>query len=151
MRRFMITTLIMSGVIASCYAPAAARTRVAPADEYFGRMKMSILGVGNSLRDLAAKAERQAARPENLTHDAMLAEDAVHDWEAKYPRDPWLAKDVAKLVHIYSEVGSDSGRARMHACLNWLEHRYRSHQNLIAAERVEVAFADSRLRGLSRR
>ncbi len=141
----------MSGVIASCYAPAAARTRVAPADEYFGRMKMSILGVGNSLRDLAAKAERQAARPENLTHDAMLAEDAVHDWEAKYPRDPWLAKDVAKLVHIYSEVGSDSGRARMHACLNWLEHRYRSHQNLIAAERVEVAFADLRLRGLSRR
>ena len=141
----------MSAVIASCYAPAAARTRVAPADEYFGRMKMSILGVGNTLRDLSAKAERRSASPANIAHDTMLAEDAIHDWEAKYPRDPWLARDVAKLVHIYSEVGSETGRHHMHACLSWLERRYRSHQNLIAAERVEVAFADSRLRGLSRR
>lgn len=112
---------------------------------------MSILGVGNTLRDLSAKAERRAASPENIAHNTMLAEDAIHDWEAKYPRDPWLARDVAKLVHIYSEVGSETGRHRMHACLFWLEHRYRSHQNLIAAERVEVAVADSRLRGLSRR
>ena len=31
--------------------------RVAPADEYFGRLKMSILGIRNTIRDMGLKAD----------------------------------------------------------------------------------------------
>lgn len=42
---------------------------LAPADEYFGRMRMSILG------------SRLA-----------LVDDALRDWRAHYPRDTWLPR-----------------------------------------------------------
>lgn len=135
----------MSAALASCYASSVARPKVAPADEYFGRAKMSILEIANRLRDVTARADRQAGRPVDLLHDAAMTENAIHDWEHKYPADPWLARDVAKLIHIYAELAIPSATTRMHACLAWLQVRYAGHKGLIAAERVEVAIADSHL------
>ena len=54
--------LVMSSIIAASAAPLAAsgdqtakKVAVAPADEYFGRMKMSILGIRNEIHDLTLK------------------------------------------------------------------------------------------------
>ncbi|HEY9180755.1 MAG TPA: hypothetical protein VIO32_08535, partial [Candidatus Baltobacteraceae bacterium] len=75
--------------------------RVAPADEYFGRLKMSILGIGNQLRDLALRLQYTPDKSEAILGSAAMVEDAMRDWEHKYPGDPWLAKDVYQLTSLY--------------------------------------------------
>lgn len=147
-RRVMLCSVLISAVLASCCIAVFARTRVAPADEYFGRMKMSILEIGNRLHDLSYREEHNGMAAKNVLHDAEMTEDAIRDWERKYPADPWLARDVAGLVHVYAKLPVGAARSRAHLCLYWLERRYASRRALIAAERVEVAL-DDRLAGSS--
>ena len=124
------------------HAPAA-HPKVAPADEYFGRLKMSILGIRNTLKDLALKADYNPANAEQIFGTAAFAEESLHEWEHKYPGDPWLAKTVAGLVHMYSKVPTPQGRAKMHAALAWLTGRYGSTKALIAAAKAEADAADA--------
>ena len=122
--------------------PAAPKIKVAPADEYFGHLKMSILGIRNTLKDLALKADYNQTNAEQIFGSAAFAEEALREWEHKYPRDPWLAKTVAGLVHMYSKVPTVQGRAKMHAALAWLTGRYGSTKNLIDAAKAEADAAD---------
>jgi hypothetical protein len=147
----MLIGVVLSVALASCYVGAAARSRVAPADEYFGRMKMSILEIGNRLRDTTIRAARGGAMADSLMHDALATEDAIRDWERKYPADPWLARDVAMLVHIYAQLQTAPAVAHRHVCLTWLQTRYGARKMLVTTERAEVATADARLRNTSLR
>ena len=122
--------------------PAAPAIKVAPADEYFGRLKMSILGIRNTLKDLAQKADYNPSNSEQIFGSAGFAEEALHEWEHKYPSDPWLAKSVAGLVHMYSRVPTANGRAKMHAAFAWLQKRYAKTKSLVAAAQAEVEAAD---------
>lgn len=120
-----------------------AKIKVAPADEYFGHLKMSILGIRNTLKDLAIKADYNPSNPEQIFGSAGFAEEALHEWEHKYPGDPWLAKTVAGLVHMYSRVPTAQGRAKMHAAFAWLSSRYgASKKQLVAQAKAEVDAAD---------
>lgn len=98
--------------------------RVAPADEYFGRMKMSILGIRNQLRDLALRLQYSPDKSEDVLGSARWVEDAMHDWEHKYPGDPWLAKSVYDLTSLYSNVHTDHGQAKAQYALHWLLVKY---------------------------
>lgn len=130
-------------VHAKAVAHAAPKIKVAPADEYFGHLKMSILGIRNTLKDLAMKADYNPANPEQIFGSAGFAEEALHEWEHKYPGDPWLAKTVAGLVHMYSRVPTSQGRAKMHAAFAWLSARYgSSKKELVAQAKAEVDAAD---------
>ena len=57
----MKRTLLALALALSFVAPAIAAptANLAPADRYFGRLKMSILGVRNSLKDLSERAVAQ--------------------------------------------------------------------------------------------
>ena len=130
-------------VHAKAVAHAAPKIKVAPADEYFGHLKMSILGIRNTLKDLAMKADYNPANPEQIFGSAGFAEEALREWEHKYPGDPWLAKTVAGLVHMYSRVPTTQGRAKMHAAFAWLSGRYgSSKKELVAQAKAEVDAAD---------
>jgi hypothetical protein len=101
-------------------AIAAPTASLAPADRYFGRLKMSILGVRNSLKDLS---ERAAAHPEDAEHiydKAVLVEDALRDWHAHFPRDPWLPKFAFSLAQLYGKLETDDARVRRNDLLDWL-------------------------------
>jgi hypothetical protein len=63
----------------------------APADEYFGRMKMSYLGMNNTFRD-ASISSGDHTTDTRIANKIALAEDALEDWAHKYPRDPQLAR-----------------------------------------------------------
>jgi hypothetical protein len=108
---------ILVGAAAASPAQAAghrsAHVRLAPADEYFGRQKMSILEIRNRLSDLARRAVdlRNAG---DVPHEAALTEDALHDWERKYPGDPWLAKDLSALARLYARIHQQSPYRRNH-------------------------------------
>lgn len=106
-------------------APRPAISRMAPADEYFGRLKMSILGIRNQLRDLNQRLSFSPGDGAAILGSASFVEDSIRDWERKYPADPWLAKSVYQLTHLYSRVPSNDGRRDAARGLHWLMTRYR--------------------------
>ena len=118
----MKRTLLALALALSFVAPALAAptANLAPADRYFGRLKMSILGVRNSLKDLS---ERAVAHPEDAEHiydKAVLVEDALRDWHAHFPRDPWLPKFAYSLAQLYGKLETDDARVRRNDMLDWL-------------------------------
>jgi len=98
--------------------------RVAPADEYFGRLKMSILGIRNQLHDLSTRLQFAPDKGADVLGTAAYVEDALHDWEHKYPGDPWLPKSVFQLTQLYSQVHNDDGQRCATRALHWLLARY---------------------------
>lgn len=101
----------------------------APADEYFGRLKLSILGIRNSVADIDARGESAddvAAR--NLCHKLIVAEDALRDWQAKYPDDAWIPKLGYAMLKDFEKLDAtilteDFHDASVHAIdlAGWLE------------------------------
>lgn len=108
------------------YTNASARPQLAPADEYFGRMKMSVLEIGNRINDLNRRND------DNIIHDAGLTEDAIRDWEHNYPADPWLSKDIASLVHIYAKLHTPAARRHVRSTTSWLQKRYAYYHTVLA-------------------
>jgi len=103
---------------------AHAHSKVAPADEYFGKLKMSILGIRNTIHDVGANIEIEPARWASLTNKADFTEDAVRDWEHKYPQDTWLAKTIFALERMYAKLDTEEGRKRSIAAMKWLVHDF---------------------------
>ncbi len=114
--------LPMCATVAPAFAQPSAN--LAPADRYFGRLKMSILGIRNQLKDLA---ERLDAKPEDAEHvydKAVLVEDALHDWQKQFPRDPWIPKYGYALAQLYGKIATDDARVRRNDTLDWLIATY---------------------------
>jgi hypothetical protein len=106
------------------YRLAAHRPVPAPADEYFGKLKMSILGIRNTIKDVGANIDIDASRAPGLMGKCDFAEDAIHDWERHYPTDTWLPKTIFSLERMYAKIDSDDGRRRSMAAMTWLVHDY---------------------------
>jgi len=110
-------------------APASKHVAVkrpvpAPADEYFGKLKLSILGIRNTIKDVGANIDVDASRAPGLMSKADFTEDAIHDWERHYPTDTWLPKTIFALERMYAKIDSDDGRRRSMAAMLWLVHDY---------------------------
>jgi hypothetical protein len=103
---------------------AAADPKVAPADEYFGHLKMSILGIANSIRNMRERIEADATRVPSIYGTLSNVEDAIHDWEKKYPGDPWIARNLLSLEQVYVEAADDRGRELAFKAEAWLEHDF---------------------------
>ncbi len=105
-------------------AKKAPPIRVAPADEYFGKLKLSVLGIRNTIKDVGLNVDIDQTRWTQLASKAAFAEDAVRDWEKKYPQDTWLAKTVFALERMYAKLDSDEGRKRSLGTMKWLVHDF---------------------------
>ena len=109
-------------------AKPVAATKLAPADEYFGPMKMSILGIKNEIRDLTVRYEPYADGDHHLSKSimtiALLTEASLADFEKRYPKDDQLARDVYFLQKLYAKIDSDDARAKAKYCSTWLLTRY---------------------------
>ena len=97
-------SLASLGTLVAPPPPAAAYSRVAPADEYFGRLKMSILGIRNQLRDLEVRSSYRYGNRRALMGEAAFIEDAMRDWTAKYPGDPWIPSFRHRLTLCYARI-----------------------------------------------
>jgi hypothetical protein len=107
----MLCGLLCAALFASCFGAAMAHSRLAPADEYFGRSKMSILEINNRIRDCAFRANH-GVRPSRLLGDAQRTQDAMDDWSRKYPGDPWLSHYWWRLAKLYALMPSATAHAR---------------------------------------
>ncbi|MBV8425132.1 MAG: hypothetical protein JO349_08065 [Candidatus Eremiobacteraeota bacterium] len=101
------------------------RYEVAPADEYFGRLRMSILGISNTIRDGGARLDR-GVEPARVIDSLFFAEDAIHDWERQYPRDPWIPRSLNALYAVYARIPSERGASCARRVATWLNRDYAS-------------------------
>jgi hypothetical protein len=110
-------------------APAVAAqraVRLAPADEYFGPLKISILGIRNITRDQGA---RYAADSSPTTATAVLGmmanvELAIKDLEKKYPQDTALPGSIYRLERLYASISTGPAIEKAQATEKWLFTRY---------------------------
>lgn len=91
--------------------PAWAQSNVAPADEYFGRLKMSVLGIANIIKDMRLRVEADASRTPSIFGALANAEDALRDWEGKYPHDSWIPRNLLALETCYLAASGQHARA----------------------------------------
>ena len=75
----------------------------APGDEYFGRMKISYLGIDNTYRDGAISAGAYSTDP-NLIKKLDFATEALRRWAAKYPDDPQLPRSYFLAIQVLRKV-----------------------------------------------
>ena len=98
--------------------------KVAPADEYFGRLKLSILGIRNTIKDEGLKADADPVHAASVMGAVAMTEDAMHDWETKYPRDTWIPPAILSLERLYAKVDSDEARSKAKYVMVWLVKDY---------------------------
>ena len=96
----------------------------APADEYFGHQKYSILGIRNALHDLNIRYDGTVGRTPFLYSNAAGIEDAMHDWDKKYHGDLWLAHYLFQLDQIYMRVPAELGHQKVDSLSQWIIGAY---------------------------
>ncbi len=100
--------------------PKTAIVVLAPADEYFGPLKESFIGIRNTIRDLGLRYDVNHDISKQTLASAELTERAVRDWEQKYPHDTQIPKTIYLLQRLYTKVLTIDARNRAHATALWL-------------------------------
>ena len=75
----------------------------APGDEYFGRMKMSYLGIDNTFHDDLIRAGSYTT-DSKLLSGINFADEALTAWSHKYPNDPQLARSYFLAFQMYRKI-----------------------------------------------
>ncbi len=97
-----VVAAALSLILVLGYRPADARAAgPAPADEYFGPFKESVLEIRNRLmafeRDATWDLRRHVRAIDSL-------EVTIEDWYRHYPRDPWVRGFASRLVRVYGRA-----------------------------------------------
>ena len=114
---------IAFAALSTC-APVLAASTSAPADEYFGRYHLSILGIRNSLADMTVRARQEPDRAVAFLESAELTEDAIQQWQNRYPEDTWLPKSIFALEGLYLTIGGAEGVKHGVGAAAWLDRSF---------------------------
>jgi hypothetical protein len=95
-------------------------SKVAPLDEYFGKMKLSPLGVNNTIHDTNLHVNYDKANAGHYYQALEWAEDALHDWARKYPQDTWLPGRAYYMSHVFWEMHTSEATAAAERCRTML-------------------------------
>lgn len=90
----------------------AQTTGAAPADEYFGRLKMSPLGMRNQLQHMVRDVLADPRAGAHAMGMAAQVEDSIEDLVHKYPRESWIEGLVIGLQRYYAHI--PTVEARLH-------------------------------------
>jgi hypothetical protein len=101
-----------------------ALNQFAPADEYFGPLKLSILGIRNQIHDIGIAYAVNPDIANAAFGKAVMTEESLRDWERKYPLDPDLARHVYLLGHLYQKFALVEAQAKARATQVWLLSKY---------------------------
>ena len=110
-----VTRLAALAAMIVCFATsahAATMRDLAPADEYFGQLRMSVLGIRNELNTLERRATNGDRNVASMTGKLALVDDAMRDWRARYPRDSWLPRFYSQRARVASLIALDGSRVQ---------------------------------------
>ena len=111
-------------LVALLVAAAAGMSGNAPADRYFGKLKMSALRIRYEVMQLRPRYETHKLLPEEAEHLALLDEDAFYDWAIRYPHDAWLASTAYLLAEYYEELPGSTARSHAVHMLTFVKTRF---------------------------
>ena len=77
-------------------------TRTAPADEYFGRLGFSPMGIDNET--LRLNRYLDAGWGTRMAKDALHLADAIDQWHKLYPRDTTLPRHIAACYKVLTRL-----------------------------------------------
>ncbi len=112
---------------------------LAPADEYFGRQKLSPFVIRHRIFALKDDLHHARMHPYAITHDAQLVEEALHDWSGRFPQDPWLPATAWNLATLYEELPGTDAQTLALAALQFVRDHF-----------ADTQYADYASRDLSR-
>lgn len=97
----------------------------APGDEYFGRLKLSYLGIDNTFRDESIRAGAYTT-DSHIISQVDFAEDALRGWANRYPKDPQLARSYFLAYAMYRKIWTQPGQTKAWQYLHIIEQRFPS-------------------------
>jgi hypothetical protein len=109
-----------AGVFAKAAPKPGARASLAPADQYFGRAKMSIVGMHTTIVKLSERYHAREIDDTDLIHDAKVVEAALHRWHDIYPKDSGAIVTAFELEQLYQAVQSTNARSHATAVLKFI-------------------------------
>jgi hypothetical protein len=101
MQRGLVSVLLFATQLA---------TTSAPADRYFGQLKMSTLRIRYETMQLKKRYETHELLPDQALHLLLLTQDAFAQWAALYPKDPWLASSGYDMALLFEELPGETAR-----------------------------------------
>ena len=84
----------------------------APADQYFGQLKVSALRIRYEIMQLRPRYETHKLLPEEAAHLLVLDENAFYAWSSAYPKDAWLASTGYMMAQLFAELPGTDARDR---------------------------------------
>lgn len=142
---FLVAAAIPAFSLAAGSKPAASPpkpAKVAPADEYFGRMKMSILGITNSIRDTGLREGFDPANASRYYSNLAFTENALEDWAQKYPQDSWIPRRAYDLSHEFWRMHTPDANVQAQRCRAVLFRQFpHNHWAVIARRESAVSVA----------
>jgi len=114
----------------------------APADRYFGRLKLSFLGINNTFRDASVSAGDHTADPAIATKIA-LADEALIDWAGHFPRDPQLARTYYLAIDIDKRIWLKANQEEAWTYMNRIVARFPdSYFGKIIKKNLAIGFTE---------
>jgi hypothetical protein len=98
-------------------------THSAPGDEYFGRMKMSYLGINNTFHDETIRAGDYTTDP-GIISKVAFADEALEAWSHKYPGDPQLARSYFLAIVMYKKIYTEDAQKKAWTYMHVLTSRF---------------------------
>ncbi len=81
-------------------------TRTAPADEYFGRLKFSPIGVRNEIVRINKYLDKGWGY--RMERDALQVDNAVEDWQKQYPHDTSMPATLLDAYRLLERVQTNN-------------------------------------------
>jgi hypothetical protein len=116
MRRWVSVVGILYATTLAGAACVQARSRLAPADEYFGPTAMSPLEITNRIHD----AEVRGGSYRGL----LSTQAAIEDWTRKYPGDPWIPPREYRMSRLFANLHSRDGAAEAARCREFIRAHF---------------------------
>ena len=89
----------------------------APADQYFGRLRLSYLGINNTFRDAAITAGDHTTDP-HIANRVAFADDALNDWANHFPHDPELARTYFLAIRTDKKIWARANQEKAWTYMN---------------------------------
>ena len=106
------------------HPPRHSSTPLFPADEYFGPLKQSVIGINNTIRTLGWNYDVNHDIGDQTFASAGLTERAILDWQKKYPKDDQLPRSLFLLQRLYTKVLTYTARSHAKFVANWIFKNY---------------------------
>ena len=98
-------------------------SQLAPADEYFGPLKMSLLGIDNAMFNITRRGTN-FVMPDDTVHALDQIKSAIHDWEKRYPHDPGIGRAILRLQKTYAAFPDRHADTLAMSTAAWLLVKY---------------------------